>query len=732
MKKSIALACILKNEVNNLPQLLESVDGCFDEIHLTDTGSTDGSIELITEYIALGKNPANSKIVLNHFGWIDDFAAARNASFQGIKTDYTMWLDLDDVLTNKDAFCHWRDHTMETADFWLITYNYASDDKGRPVCSFSRERVFNTALGFKWKYFVHEGVMPVSPNKKDIVCQYTNTWKVTHKRTEEDVKKDRKRNLNLFKNRDLDARMTYYHGKELFENQSPLEAFGKLTEAIAKPELEGHDRIMGLQYACLAAMQLGQFASAIQLAHQGLQLAPGRAEFFVAIADSYTKSGKLVESIPYYRAATNCEYANTEMSPNPLFAHAESYKHYPMNQLCRIYANLGSLEKAESLALDALKLGPHPESEGLLSETRKIMKEAGVGPEIIVNKKQTTDVLISCPPQGLYEWDEEIYKERGIGGSETATVEMSRWIHTLTGRRVFIFNNREKYKSINGVDYAPAREIVKYLGQNDPAVHIQWRHNMELPTKVQGHVWSHDLGFPGIDNYNKYASVICLSDFHSRYVQDMFGVPKEKIWVSRNGIEPERFKTAHPKVEGKVIFSSSPDRGIDRAMRVMDEVIKELPNATLHCFYGFDNMRKMGKNDEANRLEKMVTDRPYVKFHGNVTQSRLTEEMGSSEVWLYPTNFLETYCITAIEALCSGTYPVVRRWGALTDTLRMAKESGIATVLDMDCDNESQVLSYAHHVVNALMQKHWRKVSQNAGKFSWQSVAEEWVTHFGL
>ncbi|EEP60140.1 glycosyltransferase, partial [Sulfurihydrogenibium yellowstonense] len=38
-------ACIIaKNEENNLPRLLESIKGKFDEIVLVDTGSTDKTV----------------------------------------------------------------------------------------------------------------------------------------------------------------------------------------------------------------------------------------------------------------------------------------------------------------------------------------------------------------------------------------------------------------------------------------------------------------------------------------------------------------------------------------------------------------------------------------------------------------------------------------------------------------------------------------------------------------
>lgn len=92
----IALACILKNEIENIDRFLSSFEGCFDVIHMTDTGSNDGSIELIEKYQngSPDENPAKTPIKLHHFKWIDDFSAARNFSFSHAETDYIAWGDL--------------------------------------------------------------------------------------------------------------------------------------------------------------------------------------------------------------------------------------------------------------------------------------------------------------------------------------------------------------------------------------------------------------------------------------------------------------------------------------------------------------------------------------------------------------------------------------------------------------------------------------------------------------
>ena len=85
---SVSLTMIVKNEEDNLPHCLASVAGLFDEIVVVDTGSTDR-----TKEIALG---FGAKVF--DFAWIDDFAAARNASLARATGDYAFWLDADDVL----------------------------------------------------------------------------------------------------------------------------------------------------------------------------------------------------------------------------------------------------------------------------------------------------------------------------------------------------------------------------------------------------------------------------------------------------------------------------------------------------------------------------------------------------------------------------------------------------------------------------------------------------------
>ncbi len=87
-KKTLGLVMIVKNEERCLDKCLKAVRNLVDEIYITDTGSTDKTIEIAEKY----------KAHISHFEWINDFSAARNFSLEQSECDWNLVLDADEYL----------------------------------------------------------------------------------------------------------------------------------------------------------------------------------------------------------------------------------------------------------------------------------------------------------------------------------------------------------------------------------------------------------------------------------------------------------------------------------------------------------------------------------------------------------------------------------------------------------------------------------------------------------
>jgi glycosyltransferase involved in cell wall biosynthesis len=97
---TIGLAIIARDEADDLPVLLDSAAGAFDQVALADTGSADGTPQVFTAWAEAADLPLGSEV--ESFPWCDDFAAARNFADSLLTTDWIAFADADDELRGAD------------------------------------------------------------------------------------------------------------------------------------------------------------------------------------------------------------------------------------------------------------------------------------------------------------------------------------------------------------------------------------------------------------------------------------------------------------------------------------------------------------------------------------------------------------------------------------------------------------------------------------------------------
>jgi glycosyltransferase involved in cell wall biosynthesis len=566
---------------------------------------------------------------------------------------------------------------------------------------------------------------------------------VKHLRDEEDIKADRSRNINLLekmaKQNKIDGRMQFYYGKELYEIGRPHEAITTFEKALEQ-KLETHDHVLSLQYGAYASIACYEmtkpeyegertkyFSKAMDFAHKGIQLDPNRAEFYVVIGDAYIRAQKLPFAVPYFAAAKACLKNFNSPYEGAVYSFKNLYGEAPSLQLSKIYLHLGMLDRAKKEATNCLIEYKNEEAKALLAQIEKITSLVNTKN----NQTETEDIVFTTPPQNAYPFDEEIYKTKPLGGSETALVQMAKLLREKTGRRVIVFNQREEALiADSGVEYWPNAKTIEYFSQNRPYKHIMWRHNIKL-TEAESYLWGHDLITPTVEGGANFDKFLCLSPFHKDYTMGIHGVPESKIIVTRNGIDPKKFNfIKKEKNPNKLVWMSSPDRGLERCMLICDKVKEKYPKIELHVYYGIENLYKYGPQMSAlaDKLKGMMSERPYVKYHGFTEQSQMYKEVSDAVIWPHCNNFIETFCITALETLANQIFPVVRKLGALADTLKEAETKGQAVLLEYDWDDvDNGIKLHADAVCEALENERWKGVNLNLEKHSWSNVANEWI-----
>ena len=91
---TISTCIIVKNEINNIPGLVDDLRQFSDEIIIVDTGSDDGTAEWLQEH-------QDDVLKYDHFDWVQHFAKARNYSFSKATKDWVFWCDADDRISER-------------------------------------------------------------------------------------------------------------------------------------------------------------------------------------------------------------------------------------------------------------------------------------------------------------------------------------------------------------------------------------------------------------------------------------------------------------------------------------------------------------------------------------------------------------------------------------------------------------------------------------------------------
>jgi len=324
---------IVRDEEQTLARCLDSVQGVFDEIVIVDTGSTDRTKEVA------GRFTPN---VLD-FGWIDDFAEARNHAFDHATADFVMWLDADDVLLPADRakLLELKKSLGPPVDAVTSVYHTAFDDSGNLVASTRRIRIIRRGSGFRWVGAIHEDLVTGQQ------YHYLDTDIVITHRKPDSRAGVSYRNRRIFEKmlaegtpmRPVDE---LNYARELQATKDFDAAIPHYERFLASEPADPDRHLFALHKLATCYYMTGQRDKEWECTLKSLELDAPRPEFSCRIGERFLSRNQFQQAIFWYETAlTNPAAHRTETVENHAFA-----TWLPHKQLGMCYFQVGNLEKS--------------------------------------------------------------------------------------------------------------------------------------------------------------------------------------------------------------------------------------------------------------------------------------------------------------------------------------------------------------------------------------------------
>jgi hypothetical protein len=706
---------IVKNESKIITRLLDSVSLLIDYYVICDTGSTDNTISLITDYFY----KRNIEGVIYNEPFVN-FCHNRNVSLNFCKglSDYILLLDADMVLEIKD---------FDKNDLVLDSYHLS---QGSEHFYYNNMRIIRNNGNYYYKGVTHEYICTIEndkigkiPKEKLFIRDHGDGGSKLNK-----FERDRELLLKVIEEEPKNDRYHFYLANTYRD-------LGDIDNAIIyyKKRLLLGGWWEEMYVSCVELTKLIKDNTRFFYAVESFHFNPKRVEGILQLIKHYTCEGKYTIAYNYYNFIKDYyenEYfsGNGDISSN-LFSIVMDYTFflpYYMIIVCehlkkwdtgilmyRIILKrktLGNDWWMKNLEFNLQFYVPFMDSKlknelyQLFNFKKKILFYVGFSTEL---------------------WNISYSETHALGGSELAVCYLAQCLakdysvyiggdvleETKNGVQFINRNSMYSHKHFDIIVVSRYLSFFTLFPDIKSDKLYLMVHDIDLLNNLAGCT----ISCSELLKNKKINNVICLTNWHKKCIQEKY--PELTNYsIINNGINPSLFKKSFIKKRNSFVFTSCSYRGLKRLLELWPEIISNLPDATL----SISSYLEFPNNDEDNEMEKIIRSRSEIVHHGKLNREELYQLMEISEFWLYPCSFNETSCITAIEMLMSEVICLYYPIAGLTETIG---EYGIQVTHGNEVEN-----------ILELSEKQKKKIRQIGKEYalscSWENRAIQWKSLF--
>lgn len=774
----IALALIVKGtneEAELLDRCLENVLPHVDKAFITSTYPKGKKPNKEIERVCL-KHGAD----ISYYEWTKDFASARNFNFSQVpkEYEYILWCDADDVFRGLETL---REIIKENpqVDAFAFNYLYDFDKYNNPIVVHKKTQVVRNDGCVEWQGRLHEDFK----ENRALNVQFVEGIERMHFTSEDRIVSAQKRNVEISEEEaELNPNdpRSYFNLANSYLGAGESKKAKKAFEHFIETSLSDDEKYVAYQRLASVENTLGNKKESIL----ALQIAIGMKP---EIPDAYHQLGYLYFEYNMLDKAESYLLRGLLLKPqyhSMIVYNPRDYDYNPMMLLAKVYFSKSRPDLALPLVKGCLQIYPKDTYlQGLVKEMEmendrmslvlntvndiEIMGDDKVGiltkintlpvelqshPAIcrIRNKylvKETSsgkDIAYYCG-ETKHEWNPEMAKTKGIGGSEEAVINLAKhWVKE--GYNVTVYNSCGHVPmEVDGVLYKP----FWYYNPNDKYdITILWRSPRLADYEVNSSkifVDLHDVIPHGEFNekrLKKIDKIFVKTNAHRALFPN---VPDEKFVIIPNGQDFALFDHDVKRDPYLLINTSSPDRSMDVLPELFMRVKEQVPQAKLKWAYGweiFDNANEndMGKIAWRNEINKKMVE-AGIENLGRLSQKETGKLYKEGRIFAYPSEFYEIDCISAKKAQAGGAIPITTDFAAFEESVQY----GVKIKSKKTKDNWCKDYQFHFGIEDEEMKKQWvdavvaelkkpmvenEEMKEWAKKFDWFNIVKQWVENF--
>lgn len=234
------------------------------------------------------------------------------------------------------------------------------------------------------------------------------------------------------------------------------------------------------------------------------------------------------------------------------------------------------------------------------------------------------------------------------------------------------------------------------------------------------------------ESRKRFHKLVFSSNWQYQQYRDYLGVPySHQSTVIETGVEPIPF-TSKPKDKIRLIYTSTPHRGLEILVPVFEVLAKKYPNIELDVFssFGIYGSEWEQRNKPFEELFERCKAHPQINYHGWASNDVVREAYQRAHIFAYPCIWPETSCRSLIEAMSAGCLSVHPNFSALTDTSGglTVQYDGDHTDINAHANMFAHTLMYAIDNVQTNDLTNWLSFvkSYADARFSWTTVIHKW------